>query len=342
MSLLDLSVFWYSIFIVCIIGYAALDGFDLGVGILHLFAKEDYERRVFINAIGPIWDGNAVWLIVTLGGLLAGFPYAYATLLSAFYTPIMFFLAGLILRAVAIEFRSKHTSTIWRKSWDILFFLASLTIAFGAGILIGNLIQGIAINESQIYTGGVFDFFTPYTILVGITAVACFTLHGALFLVMKTEREIHDKLRTWINPAMIFFIICYAITTMATLIYQPHMVKTIQETPYLFFVVLISLLAIANIPREISKKNDGRAFLSSAVSIAALIVLYGIGMFPTLVRSSLNPEGNSLTIHNSDASHMTLMILAIIVAIGVPLVILYGFIIARVFKGKVKIDHHSY
>ena len=133
MSFVDLSLLWYCVFIVSIIGYAALDGFDLGVGILHPFVKEDYERRIFLNSIGPVWDGNAVWLIIIMGSLLAGFPGAYAVLLSAFYTPVMIFLAGLILRAVAIEFRSKQRAKWWRNSWDALFSIASFTIAFGAG-----------------------------------------------------------------------------------------------------------------------------------------------------------------------------------------------------------------
>lgn len=342
MSFVDLSLLWYCVFIVSIIGYAALDGFDLGVGILHPFVKEDYERRIFLNSIGPVWDGNAVWLIIIMGSLLAGFPGAYAVLLSAFYTPVMIFLAGLILRAVAIEFRSKQRAKWWRNSWDALFSIASFTIAFGAGILIGNLIAGIALDQNQVYTGDFFDFFTPYTILVGFTGVAAFALHGGIFLLMKTERELHDKIRSWIRPLIIFFIITYALTTMVTLIYQPHMLTRIKEEPFLFIFVILSILAIANIPREVHKGNDGRAFLSSAVAMTMLMVLYALGMFPTIVRSAINPEQFSVTIHNSNASELTLKILLGIVAIGVPLVIVYGFIIARVFRGKVKLTDHSY
>jgi cytochrome d ubiquinol oxidase subunit II len=338
----DLGTLWYCVFILAIIGYAALDGFDLGVGVLHPFVRSDYERRVFLNAIGPVWDGNAVWLIVILGALLAGFPFAYATLLSAYYTPVMIFIAGLILRAVAIEFRSKHKSSVWRGGWDYLFFLASLIIAFGAGLLIGNFIEGIDINESQIYVGTFKDFFTPYSILMGITSVICFAMHGCIFLLMKTESELHDKLRSWVRPLIITFILSYAIITFATLIWQPHMMDVIKVKPYLFIFPILSLLSVANIPREIHKGNDGFAFLSSAFSIAFLIVLYGLGMFPTIVRSRIDPMNFSLTVANSQASETTLMILLGIVSIGVPLVIVYGFIIARVFRGKVKIDNHSY
>lgn len=339
---IDLGTMWYCVIVLCFVGYAMLDGFDLGVGILHIFTKEDHERRIFMNAIGPLWDGNAVWLIIIVGGLFAGFPYAYATLFSSFYTPMMIFIAGLIMRAVSIEFRSKKPSAFWRNSWDIVFFSASFIIAMGAGVLVGNLIQGIALDETQLYVGDFWDFFTPYTILVGCMVVACFTMHGALFLVMKTEGELHDKLRNWAKSTIILFIMFYFITTCATLIYQPHMIARIQERPALFLIALLSMLAVANIPRELNKGNDGRAFLSSCASIASILGLYGIGMFPTLARSSIDTAMNSLTVDNSDSSPMTLTILLIIVAIGVPLVILYGFIVARVFRGKVKLDPHSY
>jgi cytochrome d ubiquinol oxidase subunit II len=322
--------------------YAMLDGFDLGVGILHLFTKEEYERRVFINAIGPVWDGNAVWLIVIIGALFAGFPFAYATLFSTFYTPLTALIAALIMRAVAIEFRGKIVSVIWKKIWDTIFFLASLLIAFGIGVAVGNLVAGIPLDANQDFTGDVFYFFSPYTLLVGLTTVALFTMHGAIFLVMKTEGDLHDKLRMWINPAIIFFIMCYAATTMATLIYQPHMIDQIKERPVLFLVAVASMLAIANVPREISKKNDGWAFISSCASMAFLVTLYALGTFPNLVRSTINPGQFSLTVWNSDASHMTLSILLIVVAIGIPLVIAYGFLLYRIFRGKVRMDSMSY
>ncbi len=337
----SLSIFWYCIILVAIIAYAVLDGFDLGVGILHFFSRDDYERRVFLNAIGPVWDGNAVWLIIVVGGLFAGFPAAYATLMSAFYTPIMVFLCGIILRAISIEFRSKRPSQFWRGTWDFFFSLGSLIIAFGVGVILGNLIHGIKIDQNQVYVGELSDFFNPYSILVGVMSIACFTMHGALYLTMKTEGELHDKIRRWITPSIVFFAFLYVLTTMATLIYQPHMMAPIKEEPWLFLLPVCAFIAIANIPRSINKGNDGWAFISSAVGIALLIAVYGLGAFPILVRSSIDPAF-SLNIYNADASHMTLKILAIIVAIGVPLVLLYAYIAYRTFKGKVHIDTHSY
>jgi cytochrome d ubiquinol oxidase subunit II len=338
----DLEIAWYLVFVLCMICYAMLDGFDLGVGILHVFAKGDYERRVFVNAIGPVWDGNAVWLIVIIGGLFAGFPRAYATLFSAFYTPLTILIAGLILRAVAIEFRGKIHSPSWRGLWDWAFCLGSLVIAFGIGVALGNLIQGIPLNQNQDFTGNFFTFMGPYPLLVGLTTTALFMMHGAIFLVMKTEGELHDKLRGWVNPTIIFFIICYACTTMATLIYQPHMVQHLQERPVLFLIAIISMLAIANIPREINRKKDGWAFVSSCVSIALLLVLYAIGTFPVIVRSSINPELYSMTVWNSGSSVKTLGFLLGVVAIGIPLVIAYAFLTYRIFRGKVKMDSMSY
>lgn len=163
-----LHIFWFCVFISSIVFYSVLDGFDLGVGILHLFQKGDAERRVCLNAIGPVWDGNEVWLVILVGGLFAGFPGAYATLFSAFYLPTTIFIAALIFRAVAIEFRSKHESPLWRKTWDVCFFLGSLMIAFGAGIVLGNLISGIPLDSEFEYVGTFSYFFRPYPLLIGV------------------------------------------------------------------------------------------------------------------------------------------------------------------------------
>ena len=336
-------IFWYIVFIVAVSFYAMLDGFDLGVGSLHLFSRKDEERRIFLNAIGPVWDGNEVWLVVVVGGMFAGFPFAYATLFSAFYIPLYFLVFALIFRAVAIEFRSKLSKPFWRRSWDFLFFLASVMIALSVGIVLGNLIQGIPLNEYHEYTGGmILTFFRPYPILVGILTLSLFMLHGAIFLIMKTEADLQKKLIQWLRPTMIFFIITYAITTVVTLIYQEHMVDIIRNRPYLFFVALANMLVIANIPREVDKHHYGWAFISSCLNIGFLLVLYALGSFPNVIRSSVDPLMNSITITNAASSFNTLVVLTIIVIIGLPLVLGYGFFIYRLFRGKVKLDHMSY
>ena len=338
----DLAFIWFSIFVILLAGYAVLDGFDLGVGMLHLFSKKDEERRLMLNAIGPVWDGNEVWLVTAGGALFAGFPDVYATICSAFYAPIMILLMGLIFRAVGIEFRSKQPMAWWRWGWDILFSLASLIIALALGIALGNLIRGIPLDENKEFIGDIFNLISPYTLLIGVLTVSLFAMHGAIFIVMKTEGELHDKLRQWINPSIIFFIMCYATATMATLIYMPHMVEAMQNRPVFFVIGLVNILAVANIPREISLGRDARAFACSCLNILCLLALYGIGTYPNAVRAINDPENLSLTIYNAAASPLTLKILLLMAGIGVPLVISYTIAIYWIFHGKVKIDSTSY
>lgn len=319
-----------------------LDGFDLGVGILHLFSKTDQERRVFLNAIGPVWDGNEVWLVIVVGALFAGFPDVYSVILTTFYIPTMLFLMGLMFRAVSIEFRSKRESKFWRQSWDLLFAAGSFGIAFGVGVALGNLIQGIPLDANHVFVGSFRDFVSPFAMLVGITTVALFAMHGAIYLVMKTEGELHDKLRGWVPFCIIFFIFMYAVTTYTTLYNKPYMIAPMKDYPILSLVPLVALAAIISVPLLMKKKRDGWAFISSCLSIACLLSLAAIGTFPYMVRSTIDPETNSLLIFNAASSQLTLKILLIIVAIGVPLVLGYGFYIYRTFRGKVKIEPHSY
>ena len=338
---IDLNVIWFALVGVLFIGYAILDGFDLGVGALHLFTKGDTERRIMINSIGPVWDGNEVWLVTGGGALFAAFPEVYATSFSGFYMAMMLLLFALIFRAVAIEFRSKRESKTWRKAWDISFSVASISGGLLIGVALGNIAWGIPLNESYEYVGTFWQLLHPYALLVGITTVALFMMHGAIYVVLKTEGDLHDKIRGWVNNTIIFFIICYAITTMATLLYVPHMTNNIREHPWLFLVPLANMLAIANIPREIHKGRDFRAFLSSCAAVFFLLVLFGIDMFPALILSHPDP-GNSLTIYNAASSQKTLKIMGIIALIGMPLVITYTSSIYWIFRGKVKLDKSSY
>lgn len=333
---------WYGVVGIAVLLYTVLDGFDLGVGALHLFAKNDVQRRTFLNAIGPVWDGNEVWLVIIMGGLFAGFPNVYATVFSGFYTLLMFLIAGLMFRAVAIEFRSKRESKGWRSLWDVVFSFSSILVALVLGILIGNMIRGIPLDAEQNYVGTFFHFIHPYPVLVGITTAALFAMHGATFLNMKTEGAAHATVQKWINPAIGVFLFWYVITTFATIIYMPHMVSNFYKYPYLFVFPLLSFFAILNIPYQVKKKNDGWAFLSSALSIALLLVLYGLGTYPTIVPSTIAPETNSLTIYNSASTTHTLKILMVVVAIGVPLVLAYGWWIYHIFRGKVRLDKSSY
>jgi cytochrome d ubiquinol oxidase subunit II len=339
---MTLEILWYLVIGFAVIFYVILDGFDLGVGLLHLFVKKDEERRVFLNAIGPVWDGNEVWLVIVGGALFAGFPNVYATLFSAFYNSCMILLCGLIFRAVAIEFRSKEPSMKWRFFWDKVFAVASLIIALGIGFVLGNLVQGIDLDENGNFVGQFGDFFRPYSILIGIMTVALLMMHGSIFLAMKTEAELHQKVRRMINPCITFFLACYATTTIATLLFIPHMTLRLKQYPELLLIALVALGAILAVPPLVARKKDMQAFASSSLAIALLFILFGIGTYPVLVRSTIQPEQHSLTIFNSSSSQLTLKVLLIIVAIGIPLVLAYGFLVYRIFRGKVKIEPTSY
>ena len=337
----DLNTIWFLLIGALLSGYAILDGFDLGVGMLHLFVKGDKERRIMINSIGPVWDGNEVWLVTGGGALFAAFPHVYATVFSGFYNAFILLLFMLIFRAVAIEFRSKRPMHWWRQMWDVAFSIASFLIAFLMGVALGNIITGIPIGPDKEFAGTFLGLLNPYSILVGITTVALFMMHGAIYSVMKTDGELQTKLRSWVNNSIIFFAICYVTTTMATLIYYPHMVENFRSAPVIFIIALLNMLAIANIPREIFKGREFRAFLSSAVSIAALLLIFAIGIFPNIVYSNPNPE-NSLTIYNAASSEKTLTIMLIIALIGIPFVLAYTISIYWIFRGKVKLDEMSY
>ncbi len=338
---LDLNTIWFILIGVLFTGYAILDGFDLGVGALHLFTKTDLERRTFLNAIGPVWDGNEVWLVTAGGALFAAFPEVYATAFSGFYLALMLLLFCLIFRAVAIEFRSKQEMAWWRRMWDVSFFVSSVLASFLIGVALGNIGIGIPLDSNHEFTGTFLGLLNPYAILVGVTTVSLFMMHGAIYVVMKTEGELHDKVRGWVNNAIIFFIICYATTTMATLLYVPQMANVIKEHPVLFLVPLLNMLAIANIPREIHHGRDWRAFLSSSFAIVFLMALFGIGMFPNMIFSNPIAE-NSLNIYNAASSAKTLKIMLIIATLGVPAVLAYTISIYWIFRGKVKLDSSSY
>ncbi len=338
---LDLNVIWFGLVGILLTGYAILDGFDLGVGALHLLTRKDEHRRLMINAIGPVWDGNEVWLVTGGGALFAAFPEVYATVFSGFYLAFMLLLCMLIFRAVAIEFRSKQPMRWWRQMWDVSFSVASIGGSLLLGVAFGNVIWGVPLNGQREFVGSFVGLLNPYALLVGVTTVALFMMHGAIYVVLKTEGELHEKARGWINNTIIFFIICYGLTTMATLLYVPHMSQHMRAYPVFFAVPVLTMLAVANIPREIYHGRDFLAFLSSGATMVGLMALVAIGIFPNPVLSRPNPE-LSLTIYNAASSPKTLTIMLIIAAIGVPIVLAYTSSIYYIFRGKVKLDPTSY
>jgi len=337
----DLNTVWFVLVGVLFTGYAVLDGFDLGVGVLHLFARTDEDRRLSINAIGPVWDGNEVWLVTGGGALFAAFPDVYATVFSGFYVAFFLFLAALVFRAVAIEFRSKEPMRWWRMMWDVSFSVSSILAAFLLGLAMGNIVWGIPLDARGVFVGTFLGLLNPYSLLMGITTVALFTMHGSIYLYLKTEGEMQRFVRKWIRPSIIAFVVLYAMLSLATLIYVPQATAAVRDHPQLFLVVAISVLAIANIPREVFLEHPGRAFVSSCVTMVSLMALFGLNVYPDLVHSRPNPE-YSLSAYNSASSERTLGIMLTIAMIGVPLVLSYTVSIYWVFRGKVRLTESSY
>jgi cytochrome d ubiquinol oxidase subunit II len=338
---LDLNTVWFILVGVLLAGYAILDGFDLGVGALHLFTKTDHDRRIMLNSIGPVWDGNEVWLVTGGGALFAAFPDVYATSFSGFYLAFILLLVALIFRAVAIEFRSKRPSQRWRGTWDRSFSISSVVSSLLMGVALGNVVLGIPLTAEGEYLGGLLGLLRPYPLIVGLTTVALFAMHGGIYVVMKTEGELQAQVRSWIPKLIGIFVAMYVVTTLLTLIFIPHMTTTFMEHPVLLAVPVLNALAIANIPREIHGGRDFRAFLSSCVSMILLLALFGIGMYPDMIYSSPVAE-NSLTIYNAASSAKTHQIMLVIAIIGMPIVLAYTVSIYWVFRGKVKLDAFSY
>ncbi len=339
---LDLHTVWFALVGLLFAGYVILDGFDLGVGMLHLWAvHRDEDRRVFLNAIGPVWDGNEVWLVTGGGALFAAFPIVYATVFSGFYLAFMALLCALIFRAVAIEFRSKHPSPRWRRFWDAGFAGGSLFSGLLIGVAMGNIVWGVPLDAHGEFAGSFLGLLNPYALLMGVTTVALFAMHGAIYLVLKTEGDLQTRVRARINPLIITFILCYVILTLATLLYVPHITEAFRREPGFFVVAVAVVLAIANIPREVNRGREFLAFLSSCGAMAGLMAIFGLGMYPNLVFCHTEPA-HSLTAFNAASSEKTLGIMLTIALIGVPAVLAYSASIYWIFRGKVKLDKMSY
>lgn len=339
---IDYPTLWFLVVGALFSGYAILDGFDFGAGAWHLFFEKEEHRKIALNAVGPVWDGNEVWLVIGGGALFAGFPILYASLFSAMYIPFMLFLLFIIMRAVSIEFRGKEQMLWWRKMWDISYSVSSIMLAFLLGVVLGNVLQGIAIGENFEYEGGAFfAFLNPYAILVGITTLALFMMHGAIYLLMKTEGRMYAYLTYLLRSGVIFFIVTFSITSLFTLVFIPHLSDSFRANPILFFVPILAFLSIANIPRLTSKKKYFHAFLFSSLTMSLLLILVAIELYPTLLISTISPEYN-LTIYNAASSEKSLGIMLLFTLIGGPLVIAYTVFVYTAFRGKVKLDETSY
>ncbi len=338
---LDLPTLWFLVIGGLITGYGVLDGFDLGAGSLHLFFNKEESRRIALNAIGPVWDGNEVWLVIAGGALFAGFPLVYGTILSTFYIPFMLFLVALIFRAISIEFRSKEPMAWWRKMWDISYMASSTLITLLLGLVLGNLIQGIPINAKHEFTGDLLTFFNPYAILIAFTTLSLFMLHGSIYLVMKTENRLYVKLTVLVNNCSKFFILCFILASMSTLIYIPHMTDEFKQNPWLFALPLLAVLTVLNIKRNIDGRKYFTAFVFSSCITAILLILFAIGLYPNIVISTMDPA-YSISIYDAASSPKSLRIMLLMAAIGTPLVLSYTIFVFWTFRGKVKLNEMSY
>jgi cytochrome bd ubiquinol oxidase subunit II len=338
---MDLNAIWFWLVGVLIIGYAILDGFDLGVGVLHLFTRSNDERRILLNAIGPVWDGNEVWLLTGGGALFAAFPVVYATVFSGFYTALMLLLAALIFRAVSLEFRGKVDGPRWRTFWDWAFGLGSLLPALLFGVAYGNILRGVPIDRAQAYGGSFIGLLNPYSLLVGLLSLVLFTMHGALYLTLKTDGDLLLRVRRWSTGAWIVFVVLYALTTIASLVVSPWLFEGTARTPVCWVLCLLLVAATIGIKLFVRKARYFMAFLSSSLVIASAIGLSALGLFPRMVPSSTD-LAFSLTIYNASSSEVTLSTMLTIALLGMPLVILYTVFIYRQFKGKVVIGNESY
>ena len=339
---LDLNTIWFGLVGILLTGYAILDGFDLGVGSLHLLARGDQERRIFLNAIGPVWDGNEVWLITGGGALFAAFPNVYATVFSGFYEAFILLLAAIIFRAVAIEFRSQRPGQGWRATWDVAFSLSSLLSALLIGVALGNIVWGVPLNEYHDFQGNLVTLLHPYTLFVGVMAIVLFIMHGNLYLILKTEGPLQEKLRRWAKYTIPAYLICFILLHVFTVSSCPQIQAALRQRWWILVPLLVlSLLFTLNIWRETSKARAGWAFVSSCLSILTLMLLVGAAIYPNFVFST--PQmANSLNIYNGASSDKTLRFMLFVALIGVPLVLTYTIGIYYVFRGKVKLTEESY
>lgn len=338
---MDLNTIWFILIGVLLIGYAILDGFDLGVGVIHLFTKDEQGKRVNLNSIGPVWDGNEVWLLTAGGALFAAFPIVYATVFSGFYSALMLVLFALIFRAVSMEFRGKVDSPKWKKAWDWTFGISSLFAVTLFGVAIGNILTGIPINNAGMFTGNFFTLLNPYSILVGLLSLVLFTMHGAIYLILKSYGDQKERMKKVIPSLWVVFVLIYFLVTLYSFFQSNYLFEGILGNPLFWIVFVVLLVSILMIPVLVKGEKFGKAFLASSISIATMILLMAISLFPMLVPSSID-LANSLTIYNASSTERTLLTMLIIALVGMPLVIIYTVIIYKVFKGKVIIDEHSY
>lgn len=339
--MIDLGTIWFLLVFVLLAGYAMLDGFDLGVGVLHLFTRTERERRIYINAIGPVWDGNEVWLLAGGGALFAAFPPVYATVFSGFYMALMLLLTVLILRAVSIEFRGKVESETWKRVWDWGFGIGSLLAALLLAVAFGNVLRGVPIDAKGNYVGTFLGLLNPYSLLVGVAGLVLLILHGATYLTLKTEGEESPRVRRVIPGMWAVFVVLFAAVTVASCYAAPHLFANLAKGPIGWLLAAFVLVGLVGTRLMHAAGKDLAMFTASSLTVIGVVGLGAVGLFPRLAPSSID-LAYSLTVQNASSTPLTLKTMLIIALIGVPIVLIYTSCIYWIFRGKVRLTEESY
>lgn len=346
---MSLQLVWFVLIGLIAAIYAATDGYDLGVGVLYPFlARNDAERGVLRQTIGPVWDGNEVWLLVFGGALFGTFPVAYAVALSAFYLAIMLVLFGLILRAVSLEFRS-HSSGALGLLWDTAFFVGSLLPALLFGVAVGDVVRGVKLGPSVAgqpgnYAGSFFSLLHPYALLVGVTGLTAFVLMGATWAAFKSDGELQARAARAASWAQALLVALFVLTTVYTALDSSAKAQLSdglgRAAGWVALAVLVAGLAYGR--WAMLAKNDGRAFLGAMVTVLGLVAVGGAGLYPNLTRALTTPGSVAVTTHNASASHLTLTVMLVFAVVALPVVIAYQVYVHRLFSGRVRSEDVEY
>lgn len=334
----DLNTLWFILIAVLWIGFFFLEGFDFGVGMLLPFiGKKDEERRAVINTIGPHWDGNEVWLLTAGGATFAAFPQWYATLFSGFYLAFFLLLLGLIVRGVAFEFRSKDYNPKWRAFWDWAIFGGSLVPALLLGVAFANLARGLPIDGNMMFTGNLLTLLNPYGLLGGLTALAVFAFHGAIFLSLKAGGEIKERAEAWAKKLWLPAFVLAVLLAAATLFFTDLLAW--RGAAFLVFP-LLALAGVLAAGWFVSRQRNGWAFVMTALTIVLTMAAFFVATFPRVMISTTDPAF-SLDIWNAASSPYTLKVMSIVAAIFVPIVLAYQGYTYWVFRKRVTSDQKT-
>jgi cytochrome bd ubiquinol oxidase subunit II len=328
MTLADL---WFLLIAVLWTGYFVLEGFDFGVGmLLPVLGRDEPRRRVLINTIGPVWDGNEVWLIVAGGATFAAFPEWYAALFSGFYLPLLIILLALIGRGVAFEYRGKVDSARWRRNWDVVIVLGSLVPALLWGVAFGNIVRGVKLSAAHLYVGSFFDLLNPYALLGGLTTLALFAFHGAVFVALKTTGAVRAD--AWRLAGRLGLI---AVPVAAGFLLWTQLSRGDLASGVVALVAAGALVAALLAHRA---GREGWAFLGTAVTIAAATAALFLALYPDVLPSTVD-AANSLTVHNASSTPYTLKIMTWVAVAFTPIVLLYQGWTYWVFRKRIGVEH---